>query len=492
MNYIIFSLNEQEYCIPMNEIREIVDLKKITKIPLAPDYVEGLINLRGEIIPVINLKTKLGLKSNYNSKIIILNNNIGILVDSINGILSKFDEKIETKSKYVNSVIKNGENEYFLLDINKLIEVNNKKIQSTINRKKIKKQNKKIKMKKIITFKVNGEIYGFEINQIFEIINYFEPNKVPINQDCVKGIISERGEVIPVIDLKKLLYNIDSKINKKTKIAIIDVDGYNIGVIVEEIHRIVEVEKIKEFPYKNLLKGYIKTKDFSAVILDINNVLNDEIKFLNKKSVKVQKDKVKKDKYLLFNINNEKYALELKLVKEINRLNKITKVPYSSYVRGISNLRGNILPIIDLKKRLGFEEIKNKFSRVIVSNIDNQLIGFLVDSVNNIISMEYIQFKSSDKFIKGIGKYNNESVLLIDLNKIVDKEELKRLNESIYNSKTDNSKIDKTKLDKTITDKTRPNKSRTDNLNDKPIKEKEETKTIRKEKIKNIKLKRSR
>lgn len=511
MNYVIFSLNKEEYCISMKDISEIIGLKKITKIPLSPKYVEGLINLRGEIIPIINLKTKIGLKSNNIpfSKIIIINGHrkFGILVDSINGILNKYDEKIESKTKYISSIIKSKNKEYFILDINKIINIKNTKSLSVNAKKNNKKQIRKLELKKVVTVKVNNEIYGFELKKIFEIINYIEPNKVPNIQSYVKGIISERGEIIPVIDLKEILYNIESNITEKTKIVIINIDDYKLGVIVESIHRLVEVKKIKELPIKekSILSGYIKTDDYSAVVLNLNSILTDEIKNLNKKSetINIVEKKKRNDKYILFNVNNEKYAIKLNLVKEINRINKITKIPKSSkYIRGIINLRGDIVPIIDLKSRFGnSKEIKiTELSRILVINIENQLVGFLVDSVNKLITMDYIKFESNNRFIKGLGQYYNESILLLDLNNILDKNELKSLNN--ISSKFVDSKISKKNQSKIeLNKKNASDKPKNEVKIEEPKDEKisNENKIIEKDKgndkklqKKNIKLKRSR
>ncbi|WGS65855.1 chemotaxis protein CheW [Marinitoga aeolica] len=448
MNYIIFSLDNQEYCIPMNNIEEIIDMKKITRVPMFPEYIEGLINLRGEIIPIVNLKIRMKYKTEYNnlSKIIILQGQkrYGIMVDSIKGILNKIEEKIDTKSQYIESVLKNKNKEYLLLDINKIIDIEKTVFMNSESHKQSKENVKNIKKKKIITFKINNEIYGFEIKDIFEIINYIEPGKIPNVINYVKGIITEREETIPIIDLKELLYNTESKITEYTKIAIIDIDQIKIGLIVENIHRLIEVDKIKEIPFiikgKNILSGYIKTDEFSAVILNLSDVLNDDIKSLNKKSEKKIKNEKRKtkNKYILFEVNNEKYAIEMNLVREVNRIKNITKIPYSSpYIRGIMNLRGDVLPLIDLKIRFGNSKgiEVSQFSRIMVVNVENQLIGFLVDSVNKLVSMDYIQLKSDSRFIKGLGEYNGDSILLLDLKKVLNKNELDALNKSIEKSK---------------------------------------------------------
>lgn len=91
--FIIFKLEEESYCADVSQVRSINDVGELAVIPGSPGFVEGLLNLRGEVIPVVNLKKRFRLTNQVKSqRILIANNGIGFLVDDASKSLSK-DEK---------------------------------------------------------------------------------------------------------------------------------------------------------------------------------------------------------------------------------------------------------------------------------------------------------------------------------------------------------------------------------------------------------------
>ncbi|GAB6189152.1 hypothetical protein JCM30566_08910 [Marinitoga arctica] len=451
MRYLIFDLDKQNYCIPMNIVREAITINKITKVPLLPDYIEGLVNLRGELIPIVNLKIRLGYKGNYDqfSKIIILNGEkpFGIMVDKVKGILNEIDSKIESESNFVESLLKYKNKDYILLDINKIIQIKKAKVSDVKISKNLKKEFEKRKLKKIMIFKLNNENYGFMISDVQEIINYVAPNKIPKVPHYIKGIISLRDEVLPVIDLNTYFYDKESIITEYTKLIIIKSNGIKAALIIDKLNVLMEVHDVKKIPFaikeNTSFKGYIKYKDLSVIVLDTEFILNENIKLLNKKNESFKKQNIKEykndKKYILFELDDEKYTLEMNSIVEIGKIDKITKVPYSkNYVRGVMNFRGEIIPIIDLKKRFGWKkntDITEK-SRLIIASVVTQKtgifkIGFLVDRIKGIIQMDLIEFESNNEFVRGAGDYNGETALIIDLKKVFNKNEIIELNKNM-------------------------------------------------------------
>ncbi|NUV00320.1 hypothetical protein XO12_09540 [Marinitoga sp. 1154] len=442
MNYLIFELNKQNYCIPMLKIIEIIRIKKITRIPLFPEYIQGLINLRGEIIPVVNLKVRLGYKEDLNrfSKIIIIKENkpFGIIVDRTKGILNSVESEIESKSKYVESILKKENKDYILLNTKHLIEIKRTKLNKLKLTKTSKMKRKKIQLKKIMVFELNHEKYGLMIDNIQEIVRYKAPDKISKIPEYIKGIITVRDEVIPIVDLNYRLYNKITLINENTKLIIINVKGIKAGLIVDNTYFFVDVSEIKKLPHiiknKKNFKGFLKYKNESIMVLEPEFIINESIKALNKKSEKKNiNEDIKKEKYILFRLDNEKYAIKMKSIIEINKINNITKIPKSpDYVKGLINLRGEAIPIIDLKKRFNSTKHVNitKFSRVMVVSVEGKKLAFLADSANEIVHMNFIKIKSDNQFVMGTGDYDGDTILVLDLKKIIQKNDLVLLNKS--------------------------------------------------------------
>ena len=128
-----------------------------------------------------------------------------------------------------------------------------------------------------------------------------------------------------------------------------------------------------------------------------------------------------------FNLGKEEYGVEIASVQEIIRASDITPVPGAqAHVRGVINLRGKIIPVVDLRKRFGLsDEGTGDDQRIIVVELGVKRIGMLVDSVSQVIRLpsgvveEMPEEATSvdENFIRGVGKLENRLVIILDLNK---------------------------------------------------------------------------
>lgn len=141
-----------------------------------------------------------------------------------------------------------------------------------------------------------------------------------------------------------------------------------------------------------------------------------------------------KDKYLTFYTDKQLFGISITDVVQIVGMQDITAVPeFPSYAKGVINLRGIIIPIIDVRLRLKKEEIEyNERTCIIVTNINGAYIGFIVDSVNEVTNIYKENISNPPQmgadyintYITGIAKLNDYIVLLIDLKKILNEKEL--------------------------------------------------------------------
>jgi len=137
-------------------------------------------------------------------------------------------------------------------------------------------------------------------------------------------------------------------------------------------------------------------------------------------------------KYVTFFLEDEEYALPISQVQEIKRVGDITRVPNApEHVRGVMNLRGRIVPVIELKKRLSLGEamIDNE-SRIVVVEQGRKVLGLMVDRVAQVLNMAAGQIEDTpeevvqiqENYIKGVGKMDERMIILLDLEQIVGKE----------------------------------------------------------------------
>lgn len=134
-----------------------------------------------------------------------------------------------------------------------------------------------------------------------------------------------------------------------------------------------------------------------------------------------------------FNIGQEEFGVDILKVQEINRMINITKVPNSpDFVEGVINLRGRVIPVIDLRVRLGIAKKEyDKNTRIIVVEISGKIIGFIVDAVSEVLRIPKSITEAppqmaagiNSDFITAIGKLEDRLLILLDLEKILMDEE---------------------------------------------------------------------
>lgn len=152
-----------------------------------------------------------------------------------------------------------------------------------------------------------------------------------------------------------------------------------------------------------------------------------------KKIVEVEDEDTLKGKYLIFPMGNEFYGLELRYVTEITGISPITQVPFMpAYIKGVINLRGKIIPVMDA--RLRFKKDERAYDGrtcIIVLDDDIVTLGLIVDGVSEVIELTDDNIEPSaelggygSKYIKGIGKVGSSVKLILDCEKLLTDPEL--------------------------------------------------------------------
>ena len=133
-----------------------------------------------------------------------------------------------------------------------------------------------------------------------------------------------------------------------------------------------------------------------------------------------------------FRLANEEYGLPITKVREINRLVPVTKLPQTpSFVEGIINLRGRIIPVIDLRKRFEMSvATHDDDTRIIIVDISGQVVGVIVDAVTEVVRLNTANVEPSpanvaldSQYIEGVGKIDDRLIILLDIDKVLTNQE---------------------------------------------------------------------
>jgi purine-binding chemotaxis protein CheW len=145
--------------------------------------------------------------------------------------------------------------------------------------------------------------------------------------------------------------------------------------------------------------------------------------------------------YLTFKLCEEMFALDVGQVREVLDVTTITKVPCAAaFMRGVINVRGSVVPVVDLRNKFGMPATEATVdTRIVVMEIvldgDTTVLGALADSVRDVMDMSQnhiepppkIGAKLDTQFIRGIGKHNDEFIIILDIDKVFSNEEIRGL-----------------------------------------------------------------
>lgn len=477
MQLVTFNLGDESFGIDIMDVQEIIRLPEITKVPKTAAYIEGVANLRGKILPIIDTRGRFGMPqrdSDDSRRVIVVDVNgqrTGLDVDSVSQVLrvdvrsigaapSSLANGIDSSS--ISGVLKlnNGQKLVMILDSSFLCDgqpaVNDVNIEDTPAKEIGARQLAEDVL--LVSFQVGSEEFGLEINKVKEIIRFPDIVKVPNVPNYIPGIISLRDYLIPVVDLRSKLAAGSQEVTDSTRVVVVDVDGSLIGLTVDRVFEVMRVPLNKIFAPPQMINqdgganitGIARLEDGKRIIMlmDLHDIISQPVleeisqpgpgsgeEIVNNRFSSNETDE---EQMVVFSLASEQYGIRITQVQEINRLSKITKIPRApQYVEGVVNLRGEVIPVIDLRKRFELESKEyNQFTRIIVSDIQNKKVGIIVDAVLEVLRVgrnrienppDICESAGADRFLEGIANLQERMIMMINLENLLQDKEWNKL-----------------------------------------------------------------
>ncbi|MEJ2637209.1 MAG: chemotaxis protein CheW [Calditrichia bacterium] len=158
-------------------------------------------------------------------------------------------------------------------------------------------------------------------------------------------------------------------------------------------------------------------------------------------AVVAEMEDTQQGKFLTFPIGKKDYAIAIRYVTEIIGIQNITDLPdMPVYIKGVINLRGKVIPVIDVRLRFGKEErAYDERTCIVVVNISGMSVGLIVDSVREVLDIQEgmidpppsIRKGNESRYIQGLGKVNEEVKIVLDVNKLLFEDELDLISETV-------------------------------------------------------------
>lgn len=138
-------------------------------------------------------------------------------------------------------------------------------------------------------------------------------------------------------------------------------------------------------------------------------------------------DEGERVQYIVIKMGNEQFGIDIKYVDNIVRMQAITRVPHvQAFIKGVINLRGEVIPVLSLRVKMGLEDApETKASRIVILKLEQYgLLGFVVDEVREVVTLSEIQIEKTSyngtdekpPFVAGVGKNGEDLISLLDLN----------------------------------------------------------------------------
>lgn len=393
-------------------------------LPASIEYLEGIMSLREDVIPVINLKKRLGLidhSYSQEAKVAVVsmhNHRIGLLFDDIREVfrtetsnIQPINSLLQTEDKIISSIIKldNGARTVELLDLGHLFQGGSLETIETMTEQAQAQATVSTTYSRWVVFTCFNQSYGVPVQYAREIAFFSEIDDM-FKSGHIEGAIQLRGSTIPVMSGRYLLSGNDQNFSNEVdnRVLILASDECSFGMMVDEIREIITVAdnrilQISSGGSENLLGIYPQDQDRDIMLLDMPNLVCnqiDDIKSLAKINGTATEEKEQTDSatrsrhlitencYLIFAIHKN-FAIELKDVQEIIEGEELLTIPRSSgYSNAVINLRGAIVPVINIRRFYGYPESTSNTSKLIICRGQSKTVALEVDQIVTIYKQE--------------------------------------------------------------------------------------------------------
>ena len=448
---ILIIKNAQEnYGISTEDINQISRVPDLMPLPLCPFGVRGLCSVGGSVVSMVDMNLLLEMPevelSDPKTRIISLNDDVSLNTLLVSDVYNtvEIDQKnieyIDTEDDPIIAIYKYDD---ILVQVLSLEELFSKMNKVAIEAKEIVtgkiKDNtvKEEESKRFLIFAMENEKYGLEIDFLQEIIladtDYTD---ISGTSNEVLGLVTLREELLIVIDLR-VYYGFKPSKSESNRILVIHYENKKIGLLIDSII------DIKNIVLKNIeyMKDAFEGNKIAGVIHDENSLISffdenliTEVFLQNETFIDTKKDLQQEDnseneyekEVIIFKLAEKEYAFDIDYVDEIIDMVSSTKVAFTEeYIDGIINIRGQIVATLSLFEKLNLPTIITEESKIIICNIEDNRIGFIVDSVSDIMSIE-----KENIIEEGEGYFNNvlhldngkRLILSMDIEKIVNTE----------------------------------------------------------------------
>jgi purine-binding chemotaxis protein CheW len=480
--FATFFLGQLEFAIDVRHVQDAVELPpRIVPLPSSPDYLLGIINLRDNIIPIVDTRKRFRMDDKdasgqaYIAITRCKNRYMGLTFSRISEVIRVGRKRMETlapefqvEKDLVADVIKMGDGQRLIQVINPEAMFDFKELPESILAQMASRDEgvEAAQWRQALVFNTGHELFGVDAHQVREIIMVPEINQRVLVEDYIKGIIDIRGELISVIDLRTYLGEASTETGPDHRIIILRDDTMPMGVLVDGIKEVFRFDASALKPMPPLVKslhsdgfrGVVEQDGASVVMLDMDalfqpareqieghmrvhddNAASQAAGGLGQASSVGKKNRRSPRTYISFELDTV-YGAPIEHIREVVSITEdIHHLPGQvDFIQGFINLRAEVIPVVNLRKYFSIDDDGDGGEKlVMIFTAKNRQIGILIDRLLEIVTLDdengkdvpqLLARRNAPRFRDMIGKIietrnsNKEPVttMIIDISRLVE------------------------------------------------------------------------
>jgi purine-binding chemotaxis protein CheW len=439
--FVTFITGGEVFAVDMAPVQEIIRLPAVVRVPLAPSTLEGLANLRGKVLPIISLRRMFGFPEQEaddatRAVIVDVGQPLGFVVDRVASVVGVEPGQIEdvgairgaVDTDLLSGIIKGvgGHAMIMVLDFEKLIQREFAQIASVAKQVGLggnvslgstevdADEDDNSDELQLVSFNVADQEYAIAIEDVQEIVQVPETIiHVPHSQAHVLGVMDLRSRLLPLVSLRRMFGLPEQALDEKSRIVVLALGSSSVGVAVDGVSEVLRVAKTCVDAMPAMLARDGNLSDIAEIcrldegkrlvsiitvrnlfnhsaIKEALNTVNDSKREASQQGGDLDEDLDDDEQVVVFHLDKEEFGVPIHSVQEIVRVpDELIHVPKApAFVEGVINLRGSVLPVIDLRVRLGLSRVeRSDRQRIMVFLISEVRTGFIVDQVTEVLKI---------------------------------------------------------------------------------------------------------
>jgi len=432
--FLTFRLDEALYALPSEHVLEVIHVPSVARVPLSPRALLGVANLRGTVLPLVDLRGLLGTRqtsaAGAATRAIVLDAGarVALAVDSVDSLVAIDEDRIETREselgardgEHLRGAFRSvrGEEVAKILDMERLLSgafTQQTRRQQSRSGARATDEGRRAApagaaSTMLVTFEVAEQEFALELDAVQEILPApTDITVVPRAETLVLGVTALRDRLLPLLSLRGLLgFPPAPASDGREKVVVTNIGGAQVGLVADRARTILPaaLSSIDSLPpalaartggesrVKAIYRGDGGRRLVS--ILSPQQLYREDV--MRRLSESTQREETRErvagsarqaeQIFLVFRLGPDEFGLPIEAVDEVGEVPaKIARLPKTpKFLEGVVNLRGEVLPVVDQRRRFDMpaaDELERR--RLVVVRTDRHRAGLIVDGVSDVL-----------------------------------------------------------------------------------------------------------